>query len=216
MWDPAVREAFEVKAGHGVESEPGRLLGLDVLTINHARSLHGISACRNLMILVLAGCELANLDELSQLTSLGLLSVSDSVIGGIEAIGELDVHTVHIERSGLADISPLLRCSGLIEVRLSGTALSDDAFDRVIPDLKGMGCDVVFPDDVERELTSLLRQTGLSVNCYKRGNAYRLCRPGLSLTDRPEVNHPEVSPVELRATLMSDPGKVATLFERSL
>jgi len=215
MWDPAVQEAIEGKLGTGFEGTPERLLGLDVLTVHHARSLDGLSACRNLAILVLDGCELANLDELSRLPSLGLVSASDSAVGDIGAISELNVHTVHIKRSGPTDIDPLLRCSGLVEARLDGTALPDDAYDRVIPELKGMRCRVSFPDDTERALTSLLRQAGLAMNCYKRGDAYHLCRPGLSLTDRPEVNHPAVSPEDLRAILTSDPGKVATLFEPS-
>lgn len=216
MWDPAVHDAIEAKLGAGFEREPERLLGLDVLTINHARGLDGVAACEALTILVLAGCELRDLDELALIPSLGLLSITDSAIGGIDALAELDLHTVHIERSGLIDVGPLLRCSGLVEVRLSGTALTDDAYDRVIPELQRKGVDVLFPDDAERELTSLLWQEGLDMNCYRRGPSYRLCRPGLSLTERPEVNHPVVSPEDLRAMLAADPAKVHALFDRVL
>ncbi|MFI7273910.1 hypothetical protein [Streptomyces sp. NPDC049879] len=216
MWDPAVYAAVEGKLGAGFEDEPEKLRGLDVLTVNHARSLDGISACRDLRILVLSGCELKGLDELSSLTSLGLLSVSDCAVDSIEAIGHTGVHTVHIQRSRVTDISTLLQCSQLMEVKLDGTDLSDDAYETVIPGLRKSGCYLTFPDETERELTSLLRQSGMLVNYYKRGTDYRLCRPGLSLSERPEVNHPVISPEELREMLSTEPAQVPTLFERSL
>lgn len=216
MWDSAVHAAIEGKLGTGFEDSPGRLQELDVLTVNHARSLKGISACQNLKILVLAGCELASLEELSSMASLRLVSLADSALGSLDAISELDVHTVHIERSGVTDVSPLLRCPGLVEVKLAGSDLPDNAYDEVIPELQKSGCYVTFPDEVERELTSLLRRSGMSVNCYKRGAEYRLCRPGLTLTDRPEVNHPVISTEEIRAMLSTEPARIATLFERPL
>ncbi|MGW2652136.1 hypothetical protein ACWC1D_00515 [Streptomyces sp. NPDC001478] len=218
MWnlDPAVRTAIEGKVGAGFEDAPARVQGLDVLTVNHARGLEGISACRNLRILVLAGCELTGLDELSQLSSLSLVSIADSVVGSLETIGGLDVHTVHIARSRVPDLSSLLRCSGLVEVKLAGTDLPDSTYDTVIPELRKSGCYVTHPDELERELTALLRRAGMLVTCYRRGTDYRLCQPGLSLTDRPEVNHPVISPEDLRAMLSTQPNRVATLFERAL
>ncbi|MFF9144770.1 hypothetical protein ACF1BN_07930 [Streptomyces sp. NPDC014861] len=216
MSDSAVREAIEAKLGEGFERSPERVRALDVLTVNHARGLDGLAACENLAILVLAGCEPANLHELSRLASLGLVSFADSAVGSIGALSGLALHTVHIERSEALDITPLLDCSGLVEVHLKGSALADHAYDTVIPQLRERGIDVVCPDATERELTALLRDKGLRMNYYRRGQEYRLCRPGLSLTERPEVNHPPIAPDDLRAMVASDPAGVAALFDRTL
>ncbi|MFE4590790.1 hypothetical protein [Streptomyces laurentii] len=216
MWDPVVLEAIQGKLDGGVEANREQLRSIDVLTINHARSLEGVEMCENLRILVLAGCELASLGKISGLGSLGMLMISDSVIASIEGMGGLNVHTVHAERSEVLDLSPLLRCSGLVDVQLGGTALSEDSYRRVIPGLEEGGCDVTPPDDTERELTSKLREWGLRVNCYRQGNAYRICRPGLMLTGTPEVNHPKVDPDGLKEMVNSDPERVHALFSRPL
>ncbi|MFF2958093.1 hypothetical protein ACFVT1_04025 [Streptomyces sp. NPDC057963] len=215
MLDPAVREAIRAKVGER-EADPVALLGLDILTVNHAHGLTGIDACENLRILVLAGCELDSLNEVANLHGLGTLAASDSTIGSIEGLANLNVHTVLAERSELLDISPLLRCPGLVEVRLEGTALSKESYRRTIPELVRSGCDVSFPSVLEWELMTDMRESGLSFSYYESRNGYRLCRPGLKHTETPEVNHPVISPDELRRMLSFDPHGIRDLFSESI
>ncbi|MEU2503374.1 hypothetical protein ABZ621_01540 [Streptomyces sp. NPDC007863] len=214
MWDPAVRTAIGKKLRGRSETDREALRVIDVLTVTHARSLDGVEACEGLRILVLVGCELDTLERASELPSLGMVVVSDSVIKTIDHLAGLNLHTVHAERTEILDLSPLLACSGLVDVALSGSAISEDSYRSVISGLEAAGCDVTPPDAIEREVTARLRGRGLKMNCYRFGSGYRICRPGLMFTDRPEANHPEVDLDALRRMMDSDPEGVTALFDR--
>ncbi|MFF3128366.1 hypothetical protein ACFVRD_40205 [Streptomyces sp. NPDC057908] len=196
--------------------DPAALRKFDGLTVSHARRLSGVGAVENLRFLILAGCDLGSLDEVDGLRGLGTLAVSDTVIGSVQSLAHLDVHTVTAERSELLDISPLLQCQGLVEVSLKGTALSDESYRSVIPELIARGCAVYLPSDLERELMTKMRENGIPFSYYQSRKGYRLCRPGLKYTETPEVNHPVISPDELQRMLLSAPESIWHLFSESI
>lgn len=213
MMDPAVADAVRGKLGRIPEADDAGLSGFDALTVSRARGLDGIGLCSGVRILVLSGCDLRSIADVQHLTELRLLDVTDSALDDIEGLVALgDLHTVGIKRSSLRDISPLLRCGPLVEVNVAGCPLSDESYREVIPELISRGCMVTAPGERERQLMNRLWEYGLPFSYYSSAQGHRLSRPGLALTETPQMNHPVIAPDDLEELLASDPTAVEALF----
>ncbi|MFD4218642.1 leucine-rich repeat domain-containing protein [Streptomyces griseus] len=210
--DPAVAKAIERKLGHVPKRGSSALHELTTLTVSRAYGIDGIECCERLEIFILAGCEIQSVPEVQSLRQLRTFAVADSALENVEGLAGLHVDTVHLERNRVADISPLLDCPDLIDVELAGNPLSLHSYKQVIPELTKRGCRVATPGDREHQLMLMLNEQNLPFSYYKSRDGYRLCRPGLSFTGSPEVNHPVVEPDELERMLRTDPALVVGMF----
>lgn len=210
--DPAVAKAIVRKLGHVPEKGSSALHELTTLTVSRASGIDGIERCENLEIFILAGCEIQSVTEVQGLKDLRTFAAADSSLENVEGLAGLRVDTVHLERNRVADLSPLLDCPDLIDVELAGNPLSPRSYRQVIPELRKRGCRVASPGEREHQLMLMLKEQKLPFSYYKGRDGYRLCRPGLSFTGSPEVNHPVVEPDALERMLRTDPALVVAMF----
>jgi hypothetical protein len=213
--NPAVERAIQEKLGISPEKGSGALRDLTTLTVSRAFGIQGIDFCENLEILIMAGCDVRAIPEVQGLRNLLTYVSTDSALENIEGLAGLRVDTVHLKRGRVFDISPLLNCPNLIDVELAGNPLSVTSFREVIPELSRRGCRISAPGESEHKLMLMLREKGLPFSYYQSRKGYRLCRPGLHLTNAPEVNHPLVNPDELESMLKTNPVLVEGLFSRT-
>jgi hypothetical protein len=211
--DPALHKSLVRAIGHG---EPFTMEEYDSITDLHirgARNLSGWEECRNIEVLILVGCDPVELNETEGLRALDTLTIRDSGLRSVTQIATLPLFSCYVPRNLIADISPLMGAPRLKNLDVTGNPLSEHSYRKLAPGLIERGCRVLMSDELEWKLTHHLHAQGVPVSCYKKNAEYRLCRPGLGLTDSPEYAHPLVQESDVKALLSGDPERVLRYFE---
>lgn len=212
--DPAVEKAITKRVGRSLPWTDTELDTVTNLHISHARDLSGLLRCPNLRILLLIGCDPVKLESLTALSSIVSLTVEDSTLRSLNGVTEFPLYTLDLSFNFLSDLTPALRVEPLKRINVTGNPISPDSYHSVIPELRSRGIDVTASGETEWELTNLLHEAGLPYSYYRDDQGgYRLSRPGLALTDRPEVNHPVIAPEHLRDLLAHHPAEIPGLFD---
>ncbi|MEV8455702.1 hypothetical protein AB0467_26140 [Streptomyces sp. NPDC052095] len=183
------------------------------LHIRNSRTLEGIERCKSLEILTLVACDPVETGQLSQLASLTSLTVRDSGLISLSGLSKLSLLSCYTPRNIIQDIEPLLNISRLRNVDLTGNPLSEKSYRQIVPRLIEKDCRVILSEEFEWRLTRHLHDNGVPVSCYTNQGAYRLCRPGLKLTDSPEYAHPVISESDAASLLSGDPRRALEYFE---
>ncbi|MFE4372656.1 hypothetical protein ACFRMN_31365 [Streptomyces sp. NPDC056835] len=212
--DRAIEEAISRQLGGDGNWSTEQLESLTVLHVSHARELEGLLLCPNLEGLILVGCELTSLRALPLLESLVSLTVEDSSLVDLSGIESFELYTLRVARNFIRELAPLLNQARLKRADLRGNPLSEQAYTVAIPKLLSRGVDITSSAAREWHLTRRLHDSGLPFSFYRATDGYRLSRPGLSLTERPEADHPIVEPDELERLLANSLGAVEDLFDR--
>ncbi|RLK54273.1 hypothetical protein [Actinokineospora cianjurensis] len=212
--DPAVAAALEEAIGHALPVRDEEWASVPDLAISNARDLTGLGRCGGLELLVLLGCDAVDLTEVAGLTGLRSLVVRDSGLVSLAGLGAQPLLRAGLARNLVVDLGPLLDVTTLLDVSVEGNPLSDDSYERVIPELRARGVWVECSEPREWRLTRQLQNAGLPYCCYRDDSGLRLNSPGLRHTDTPEFGHPVVTEEELTSALASDPQQVHALFAR--
>ncbi|WP_405824361.1 hypothetical protein OG705_29540 [Streptomyces sp. NBC_00838] len=183
------------------------------LHIRRSRKLSGLGDCTGLEILTLVGCDPVDLGQISGLPALRSLTIRDSGMT-FAGISSLPLLSFYAPRNFVTDLSPLMNARRLANLDVTGNPLSEHSYREVIPRLVGRGCRVIASAELEWALTRRLHARGIPVSCYRKDGAYRLCRPGLGLTNAPEYAHPVIREGDIRILLDEDPYRVHRHFER--
>ncbi|MFH9198945.1 hypothetical protein ACH4KO_16955 [Streptomyces anulatus] len=213
--DPRIAKAVTKRVGHAAPWTDSELEGVTNLHISHARDISGLLRCPKLRILLLIGCDPVEMGSLTSLSSMVSLTVEDSGLHSLEGVQELPLFTLEISFNFLTNLAPAARVKPLKRINVTGNPLSPDSFYQVIPELRSRGIDVTSSGEEEWRITRMLHEAGLPY-CYYRDDQgkFRISRPGLALTDRPEVNHPVIAPERLMELVTDQPSEVSELFER--
>jgi hypothetical protein len=212
--DKALEKAISFEIGHDLPAEASEYATVDYLGIEHARDFSGIGICGAVRIVNAVGCEnvrMAEFLELKQLESL-MVRLSDlrDLVGG-ERLSRL--MNLEVKNNRIEDLRPLIHCRRLQSLDVTGNPLSSVSYEEVIPALAERGVRVTFSDETEWKLTLRLHEAGLRFSFYRAHDGYRLCRPGLEYTQRPEARHPLVEPQELERAIETGPTAVEALFD---
>ncbi|MEU3218212.1 hypothetical protein [Streptomyces sp. NPDC006971] len=211
--DPAVSKAIARATGHEPPHRDEEYKRIQDLHIRHSRDLTGIDRCTSLEILVLVACDPVDTDQLSTLGALNLLRVRDSGLESVSGLSSLSILSCYTPRNLIQDVTPLMSISRLRNLDLTGNPLSEDSYHQLIPQLSARGCRVIMSDEFEWSLTRHLHNSGVTVSCYKSEQGYRLCRPGLKLTDSPEFAHPAIQKSDAESLFSGDPRRALEFFE---
>ncbi|RST19520.1 hypothetical protein EF908_31990 [Streptomyces sp. WAC04770] len=211
--DPALRKSLERAVGHYEPFTDEELNTVTDLHIRHSRSLSGIGKCGSLEVLTIVACDPVDFSELANLTSLRSLTVRDSGLRSIADVSALSLLSCYAPRNFITDITPLVNVSGIRNLDVTGNPLSEHSYRDLVPRLIEQGCRVLVSDELEWKLTHHLHAQGVAVSCYRKNKDYRLCRPGLGLTDAPEFAHPVIQESDVASLLTGDPHKAHTYFE---
>lgn len=213
--DPAVSKSIARATGHEPPFSKKEFEGIQDLHIRNSRNLGGLSQCSSLEILLLVACDPVDTDQVSHLRSLRSLTVRDSGMGSVSGLAALSLLSFYAPRNFIRDIAPLMSISRLRNLDLTGNPLSEESYRHLVPQLIERGCRVIFSDEFEWELTRHLHAEGVSVSCYKSPQGYRLCRPGLRLTDSPEYAHPVIEKSDAESLLSGNPQRAFQYFENN-
>lgn len=211
--DPAVSKGLARAIGHPAPFTREELASIGRLQIRRAKCVSGAHACTSLRTVILAGCDSIDLSELGQLKHLDTLFVSDSAVRELAPIEPLQLATCNIPRNAITDLEPLLNIPRLVFVNVIGNPLSWLSYAEIIPQLKARNVEVEMSGELEWRITARLHGSGVPISCYKTPDAYRLCRPGLTLTSFPECNHAAISEDGVRSLLNRDPEDAHRFFD---
>ncbi len=181
--------------------ERSQLESVSALSVKHARNLDGLSSCPNLEVLVLVGCEISALSDISGLDSLVSLAVEDSALRSLTGAQQWDLFSLRIKRNLVEDLAPLTELPSLRRIDVTGNPISRTSQLEVIPELTSRGVEVTASLEREREITLRLHALGLPFSYYRTSAGFRLGRPGLNFSDKPEAGHPFIEPDEMDALL---------------
>lgn len=88
----------------------------------------------------------------------------------------------------------------------------------MIPQLVSRGIEVEYSSEREWGITLRLHAAGLPFSYYRTTSGFRLSRPGLDFSDKPESGHPFIEPEEMEALLSGPLGSLREtmhdLFQR--
>ncbi|MFE3141448.1 hypothetical protein [Streptomyces scopuliridis] len=214
-WDPAISRAISANVGHPPPFSVDETQSVSSLTVRHAKSCGGLEDLCGLRILLLVGCGFPDLPPIGSLADLRNFTISESALRNLEGVGEAEsLRSLELPRNFIEDLTPLLECRQLDSVNVSGNPLSEKSVQEVIPELTGKGVRVIFPTLKERELMSRMRDAGLPFSYYQMSGSFRLCRPGLDLTDMPEADHIKIAPDEVERLLGDDLEALENIFDR--
>ncbi|MFG1952426.1 hypothetical protein [Micromonospora sp. NPDC048830] len=90
-------------------------------------------------MLILVGCDPADLGELSELNRLGTLVVNDSSLNDLSPVARMLLRAGFIPRNMVQGLDPLLRLPHLIRVDVTGNLLSETSYQAIIPELVPKG-----------------------------------------------------------------------------
>ncbi len=213
--DPAIEEAIKLETGDSPPYTQDLLSSVGYLEVVHARDIEALRDCPNVEVLSLIGCDPVDLRVLSGLERLSSLVVQVSNLGSIAGVAQLpSLYKIELTASLVEDLAELQSCRGLRYVKLQGNPLTESSYREVISSLRAEGVRVAFPDEREWRINGLLREAGFLYGYYRAHDGYRLCRPGLRLTDHPEMNHPIVDPGRLEEIIATNPAALPELFRR--
>ncbi|MGW4159524.1 hypothetical protein [Streptomyces sp. NPDC004788] len=211
--DSKLNQAVQRVLGHEYPWSPEECASVEELNVRQARSLDGLDQFGSLRRLILSGCDPVSLDDVKVLSRLRILRVEDSALRELSGIESLPLLAATLRRDFITDLTPLLRVSSLLEADVVGNPLSEYSYREVIPQLLAADCRVTFSGELEWRTTARLHAEGVPVSVYSDGSDFRLCRPGLALTDAPQYEHPLVSEAEVRSLLTGDPQAAYVHFE---
>ncbi|WP_030575693.1 hypothetical protein [Streptomyces anulatus] len=211
--DPALRKSLVRTIGHDEPFTKEEYDSITDLHVRGARNLSGWEECRNIEVLILVGCDPVELNEADGLRALDTLTIRDSGLRSVTDISTLPLLSCYIPRNFITDISPLMSTPRLKNLDVTGNPLSEHSYRKLVPSLVERGCRVLRSDELEWKLTHHLHAQGIPVSCYKKNHEYRLCRPGLGLTDSPEYAHPLVQESDVTSLLSGNPERVFRYFE---
>ncbi|MEV1008860.1 hypothetical protein [Streptomyces sp. NPDC049881] len=215
-WDARILHAVGKELSSSPPFEAAEVRGITYLKVRHARTYEGVSECSGLQILLLVGSGSHELPLLEPLDRLTRLVISDSALRTVKGVGDCpSIRDLEIARNFLQDLSPLLACPHLRRVDVTGNPLSRASYEEVIPELTRRGVKVSAPTLQERDLMLRMQAIGLPFAYYQLGGSYRLCRPGLELTDMPEADHIKMSPQDVQDLLDHDPDSLRSIFRRT-
>ncbi|MFE7413364.1 hypothetical protein [Streptomyces laurentii] len=213
MLDSAIELAVSRRIGESSGWSEDLLSAIEVLHVEHARDLQGLSILPGLRSLILVGCEISTVSSLPLLERLGSLEIGDSSLGSLEGVERFPLHTLGVRRNLLEDISPVAGVENLEQLDVTGNPLNVEAVRVTLPGLRERGVQVKSSGEAEIDLTRRLHEIGLPFSYYRSSMGYQLSRPGLALTENPEGDHPFVEPEELESLISRSPGAVAALFD---
>ncbi|WP_327368804.1 hypothetical protein [Streptomyces sp. NBC_01217] len=211
--DPAVSKAMARAIGHEPPFTGTEYEGIQDLHIRNSRDLRGLDRCSSLEILVLVACDPVRTEQLSDLDSLRSITVRDSGMDSVSGLSDLSLLSCYAPRNLIHDITSLMSIPRLLNLDLTGNPLSEESYRRLVPQLVEKGCRVILSNEFEWNLTRYLHAKGVPVSCYMSQQGYRLCRPGLKLTDSPEYAHPVVQKSDVESLFEGDPRRVLQYFE---
>ncbi|MEU2668534.1 hypothetical protein ABZ622_06605 [Streptomyces sp. NPDC007164] len=211
--DPAVSKSIARATGHEPPFSKEECEGIQDLHIRNSRNLEVLAQCGSLEILLLVACDPVDTDNVSRLGSLRSLTVRDSGMASVSGLATLSLLSFYAPRNFIYDITPLMSISRLRNLDLTGNPLSENSYRHLVPQLIERGCRVILSDEFEWKLTLHLHAEGVPVSCYKSPQGYRLCRPGLKLTDSPEYAHPVVEKSDAASLLSGNPQRAFQYFE---
>ncbi|MFD9869132.1 hypothetical protein ACFXI8_26790 [Streptomyces niveus] len=210
--DSSVRTSLARALDHDEPFTDEELTKVTGLHIRHSRRLSRLGECTGLEILTLVGCDPVDL-EVSGLRSLRSLTIRDSGLESVAGISSLPLVSFYAPRNFITDLSPLMDAPRLMNLDVTGNPLSEHSYRATLPRLARQGCRITASAELEWKLTRHLHAKGIPVSCYRKDGTYRLCRPGLRLTNAPEYAHPAIQEGEVRILLDGDPGRVHRHFE---
>ncbi|MEW2065925.1 hypothetical protein [Streptomyces sp. NPDC007346] len=211
--DPALRKSLERAVGHDEPFTDEECKNVTDLHVRHARSLYGLRKFGGLEVLTLVACDPVDLSQAAGLKMLSSLNVRDSGLRSVADIPGLPLISCYAPRNFITDITPLMGASRLSNLDLTGNPLSEHSYRELVPRLAEEGCRVLVSDELEWKLTHHLHKQGVPVSCYRKREDYRLCRPGLEITDSPEYAHPVIQRSDVTSLLSGDPHRVHIYFE---
>ncbi|MEW1724980.1 hypothetical protein [Streptomyces sp. NPDC093109] len=212
--DPAVEKALFRAVGHRgpiTREERESITGLNIRNAENLSRLDGFSSLKRLVIV---GCDPIGSNLFSGLDGLRSLVVEDSGLREISEVGSTSLLNFSIPRNFVEDLAPLLSISSLLQFDVTGNPLSEYSYREVIPEMIHNGCRVQASEELEWKLTLRLHSEGVPISCYESPDGYRLCRPGLELTDSPQYAHPVISLEDIRKLLRGDPLMAHEYFDQ--
>ncbi|MFD8847814.1 hypothetical protein [Streptomyces sp. NPDC059604] len=214
--DPSIAQAIKNETG---QSQPFSLETLESVTYLHvfyARDLFSLSSLPRLEILQLTGCDPVDLSQLGELPKLFTLVVNFSnlknlakAVDSFPSLRRFDAGMNRVE-----DLSPLLLCPKLRHLDVRGNPLSESSYRTIVPQLQRKGIRVSASDAPDWQMTIELHRRGFPYCFYRAHDGTRICRPGLGLTELPDLSHPIVLREDLAKLLEQSPDKVPGLFDR--
>ncbi|MFF3092042.1 hypothetical protein [Streptomyces cyaneofuscatus] len=216
--EEAIAAELEPEYGNQGSWKRSHLETVVALSVDHARDLSGLSACPNLEVLLLIGCEISTLRDIDGLDSLVSLTVKDSELKHLAGVQRWDLFSLRVQRNLIEDLAPLTELPSLKRIDVTGNPISRRSRVEVIPELASRGIDVTASPEREWQITLRLHAAGLPFSYYRTSAGCRLGRPGLTFSDEPEAGHPFIEPDEmdviLSGSLESVRENVRGLFER--
>ncbi|BBJ38581.1 hypothetical protein SSPO_012990 [Streptomyces antimycoticus] len=213
--DDTVLSKLTQKVNHPPPFSATELESITTLSLRHARTLEGLGQCTRLEILILTGCDMASLsDPLSGISSLTALVCHDSALSDIGGLADAQIGRMDLQRNLITDLSPLIDYPALQRIDVTGNPLSVESYRFIIGRLQDRGCLVRNSGEREWAINLRMHELDLPFSYYLDAKGYRLCRPGLGLTDLPEANHPIINPNDLEMLLSKDPSLVSTFFDK--
>ncbi|MFC5150361.1 hypothetical protein [Streptomyces amakusaensis] len=211
--DPAVDQAIRRAVGHGLPVTEEERESVDSLNLRNAKEITDLGLFTSLQRLIITGSDPVSVGHFSMIEGLRTLTLEDSGFSDLSGIESLSLLSLAIPRNWVTDISPVLNMSTLLQIDVTGNPLSEHSWRHVIPAMRDSGCRVKASGELEWRLTVHLHSAGVRISCYKNSEDYRLCRPGLGLTDLPQYAHPIVSLEDVRELLAGDPSAAHRYFE---
>ncbi|MEU6609180.1 hypothetical protein ABZ922_29695 [Streptomyces shenzhenensis] len=210
--DPEFDRSVTRAIGHGFPVTAQECESVTELVMQRVRDLGPIADFRSLEQLIMVGCDPVSVRRIESLAKLRMLSIEDSALRDISGIESLPILNFSMPRDFVADIEPLLHVPTLLQVDVTGNPLSDVSYREIIPKLVEKGCRVQFSQELEWRVTVRLQAAGVGVACYESARGYRLCRPGLGLTDAPQYGHPVITKEDAEGFLKGDPEESLRFF----
>jgi hypothetical protein len=211
--DPGVLEGLSRAVGHGPPFSGADKSRVDMLHIANAKDFRELEGCSSLATLIVIGSDPVSLADFDELP-LRFLTIMDSALDGVSEIERFGLLGLDVPRNRIRDIAPLGTGPNPKFIDVTGNPLSEQSYREVIPHLVSQGRRVRFSAELEWKVTARLHDAGIPVCCYVDNLGYRLCRPGLQLTELPQFAHPLVTEDDVRRLLDDDPRTVLDYFDR--
>ncbi|WP_158718736.1 hypothetical protein [Streptomyces griseus] len=210
-----MEEALSQATGHPAPFEEKELREIRDVAVKYASDTSVLRGLGALEIVILVGCDPVDINDLRRSPELGSVVIRDSGLISLVGAGELPMDKLTLPRNFIEDIEPLLGIKQQCEIDLTGNPLSETSYREVLPELSRRGHRVKASGELPWLVTRRLHSAGVPVSCYRSSHGYRLCRPGLALTESPDYDHPVLTREQVEELMAVDPSHALTYFERS-